>query len=291
VWFPKGRIATGAVLSSDGQLYIAAKAERCTVCVEAETDFDSETSSFCVQEFEDYRAPAGICEQHPQNKRAFVRERMLTLAQLQRESNSLAGGENLTVIQFQLGSIPVRGELHAPTLRSAASRTSKIGSTLAIVFGLALSRTGTSNPVIWAATVVFAASQFPVVMAGTHARTQAFHQHENDCNCLLGCKILGEDNGPCSDKNDENARAFENALANVPDDDGATCDLLKCMAYCGGPKEDKTGMFGRPEELLCSSVAKQIGCSMDCSGSHRTAVTPLYCLIAFLSVASLSLWL
>merc|ERR1712110_570026 len=159
VWMPKGRIATGAILSNDGRLFVAATAQRCTVCCETDTDFDSQREAFCIEEHEDYRAPAAVCGQHYQNKRAFVRERSLDVSQLQRETNSLAGGENLTVIEFQLGRIPVLGGTFAPKIRSSASRMGvafasgrhqiqiwELAATVATVWALAVPGVGGRGP-------------------------------------------------------------------------------------------------------------------------------------------------
>jgi hypothetical protein len=289
VWMPKGRVATGAVLSNDGRLFIAAKAQRCTVCTETETEFDNGRTPFCIEEFEDFRAPAAICGQHAQNIRPFVRERSLDIAQLQRETNSLAGGENLTVIEFQLGTIPLKGAIHGPMMRSFGRRTSEpwillTGSLLA----LGAASSWPSRHIARFATIsVFA--WLAIALPKADALTKPFHAQEHDCKCLLGCKILGEDSGDCNDQSDNNAHLFEARFASVPDDDSSMCDLLQCMAYCGGPMEKGTQMFGRSEELLCSSLAKQINCAMDCSGAYRN-VLPALPLIISLLIPTLLFW-
>jgi len=298
-WIPKGRVASGAVLSPDGRLYIAARRNRCTVCTEEEKEFTAK-GGFCVEEFEDYRSPASECGQHEHNKRPFVRERMLSVAELQRESNTLAGGENFTLIEFQLGKIPEAGEMHAPVIKSHAARS---WSSLGMMLGIVLCTLGNANPLHQASgrlavrrldlvTALAFLTMVAYIPAAAGTQAKAFHQLEHGCQCLLGCTILGEDSDECTDNNRENAIIWERRLAAVPNDDRSTCDLMKCIAYCAGPEASgSTQMMGRQDEMLCASIAKQIDCQMDCSGAHRVVscftngLLPVMLMFAMLSWA------
>eukprot|EP00747_Dinoflagellata_sp_TGD_P047617 gnl/TRDRNA2_/TRDRNA2_145111_c1_seq1.p1 gnl/TRDRNA2_/TRDRNA2_145111_c1~~gnl/TRDRNA2_/TRDRNA2_145111_c1_seq1.p1 ORF type:complete len:389 (-),score=47.94 gnl/TRDRNA2_/TRDRNA2_145111_c1_seq1:98-1213(-) len=287
-WAPRGRIATGAIMV-DGLLFIAAKRDRCTVCVETEQEFDNKLEEFCIEEFEEYRTPASVCGQHSHNQRPFVRERMLEVSQLQRESNSLAGGENVTIIKFQLGKIPTRGEMHAVVVPSHSGRhaiPSWWVTSLPFLWAAWQGSIGghAGRPLGFASLAALACLISSLTFPMAQAATLAFHQHENDCNCLLGCEILGDDSGTCTDNNRQNTLAFEAALAKVGDDDDSQCRLLQCIAYCAGPQTHDTQMFTRNEELLCASLAKEMNCQMDCSGTTRLRISwaLLFLLLFFL---------
>mmetsp|Transcript_66897 Transcript_66897/g.145894 ORF Transcript_66897/g.145894 Transcript_66897/m.145894 type:complete len:546 (+) Transcript_66897:23-1660(+) len=120
VWIPRGRQATGAVL--DGRrLYVATERLRCTVCTIEETFFGTSTK-FCIEEHEDYRAPAAVCGQEEHNTRQMVWERALSNEQLQHATNQLYGAVNASIISFMIGEIPSPGQIYATKLPSRAPR-------------------------------------------------------------------------------------------------------------------------------------------------------------------------
>ncbi|CAK0902958.1 unnamed protein product [Prorocentrum cordatum] len=241
IWVPLGRQATGAAISNE-KLYLATERTRCTVCTTDEPVFGSD-EGFCVEEHEEYRAPAAKCGQEAHNTRPLIWERALSYDQLQHLTNQLYGAVNTSIMSFQIGEIPKIGGMYAPKIASGAPP---------------------SGPAPWLTVValVVILALLPGVEATT---TKSFHQSEEGCNCLRNCEIF--DMGDCSDDTETNRRAFEEAWAKLPDGSDNLCKALQAMAFCSVRQAELD--VGHEEVVLCQGIAKQIGCEVDCGGAAR----------------------
>lgn len=240
IWVPRGRIATGAVVSN-GMLYVATERTRCTVCTVEEPLF-GRNDGFCVEEHEEYRHPGAVCGQEAHNSRPLVWERALTESQLQRETNQLYGAVNMSIMSFQIGVIPRLGGMYAPKIKSAAFR-------------------GQPSSWLFLLLVVFISSLLP----NGDATTKSFHQSEEGCNCLRNCEIF--DMGDCGDDTEHNRRAFEEAWNKLPKGNDKLCDALKAMSFCSVRQAELT--VGYEEFVMCNGIAKQIDCDVDCGTAAR----------------------
>jgi len=261
IWVPQGRRATGAAISSE-KLYLATERTRCTVCTTDEPLFGSE-EGFCVEEYEEYRAPAAKCGQETHNTRALVWERALSYAQLQHLTNQLYGAVNTSIMSFQIGSIPKIGGMYAPTVASGAPP-------------------GRPAPWLLAGLVAVILVLLP---GGEAATTKSFHQSEEGCNCLRNCEIFDMDD--CTDDTETNRRVFEEAWKHVPNGNDNMCKALQAMAFCSVRQAELS--VGDDEVVLCQGIAKQIGCSVDCGGAVRRGQGTLPAIIlAAVAVAALA---
>lgn len=239
IWVPQGRHATGAAMSQD-KLYLATERSRCTVCTTDEPLFGAEDEGFCVEEYEEYRAPAATCGQETHNTRPLVWERALSYEQLQHATNQLYGAVNTSIMSFQIGSIPKIGGMYAPKVLSGALP---------------------GRPTPWLLLVAVIVALLP----GAEAVTKSFHQSEEGCNCLRNCEIF--DMGDCSDDTETNRGVFEAAWDKMPSGNDNLCKALQAMAFCSVRQAELT--VGHDEVVLCQGIAKQIDCDVDCGAAMR----------------------
>merc|ERR1712129_385896 len=76
--------------------------------------------------------------------------------------------------------------------------------------------------------------------------------------------------GVCSDSGEHNGQLYARAIDKMENTTGKLCELLQCVAWCS--KYEMKDM-DVPSKVMCYSVAKEIGCDVDCGGASRRSLS------------------